>query len=190
MTIRCAECGVGSVRPAGGVGRRMRYRQVRELELPEELELPTCDHCSELWLGPQELERVDVALREAYGRELNRRAETCVRKLGAAIHQRDLEKLIGVSAGLLSKIKSGKDTSPLLVSTLMLLAENPARLEELRSLWGGAEDAPGVEVEVPKVHDVPNAAIYRFEAASAVKMSLDVKPVPERDWNDLRPAAA
>lgn len=189
MTIKCAECGVGTVRLAGGAGRRMRYRQLRDLELPAEMELPTCDHCNELWLGPQELEQVDAALREAFSRELSRRAERCVRSLAPVIQQRELERLLGLSGGLLSKIKSGKDTSPLLVSTLMLLAENPARLEELRALWSGRERAPAVDLAVPMVRDAPNAAIYRFERPEPVKLSVGTKPKPERDWNELRPVA-
>lgn len=140
MAINCASCGRGTIRTTPGAGRRMRYKQIPDLELPRELALPTCDSCGELWLGPQELSEIEGALSKAYDRELNRRADDAVNGLREVISQRDLERLIGVSAGLLSKIRAGKDTSPTLTALLMLLAAEPTRIEELKQLWRCVRD--------------------------------------------------
>ncbi|MBF5044749.1 hypothetical protein FGE12_20275 [Aggregicoccus sp. 17bor-14] len=133
--LTCLACGEGTIRPISRAGRTMRYRQLERLELPGDLALPTCDACGELWLDAEATEAAQRALAAEYGRQLSLRAEQAVETLRSTLPQRDLERLIGVSAGLLSKIKNGKETSPTLTALLLLLASRPERVRELERLW-------------------------------------------------------
>jgi transcriptional regulator with XRE-family HTH domain len=129
----------------------MRYRHVPDLELPEELELPTCSVCGARWLDAEATKRLETALETAYGRELTRKAEQAIETLRSHIAQRDLERLLGVSAGLLSKLKNGKETSAPMVALLILLAERPHRVDALRRLWSVHPEPPRV-VELGPIH--------------------------------------
>lgn len=78
------------------------------------------------------------------------RAEWALDRLQHAISQRDLERLLGLSAGYLSKLKSGKRTSGPLAAVLLLLAFDPDRLGELKRLLR-MEWLPGVRPRVVTV---------------------------------------
>lgn len=118
-----------------GVGRKLPHRNIPSLELPESLELPTCENCGEEWWDAETTRTVHDALETAYQQALSKRAEEAIERLVPTITQRDLEHLVGVSPGYLSKVKGGKRASAPLVATLMLLASSPRRVEELRELW-------------------------------------------------------
>lgn len=96
---------------------------------------------------------------------------------------------MGVSAGLLSKIKGGKDTSPTMAALLMLLANAPARVGELEFLWKRTRDELQVQ---PVVH--PPAAPPRMEmypsSASEVQARINVTTAsePVEDWDSLKAA--
>ena len=124
----CPACNRGEIVMATGRGRYMRYRQIPDLELPEELALPTCLDCGERWLDAEATRNVQAALEAAYRAELTRKAERSIEALRSHLPQRDLEQLLGISAGLLSKLKSGKETSPTMVALLSLLADQPHQL--------------------------------------------------------------
>ncbi|WNG21357.1 hypothetical protein [Cystobacter fuscus] len=134
--FKCAQCGRGQVKPVAKPGRRAAFKNIPDLELPATLEIPTCEACGAEWLDEESTHTLDAALAEAYRRELSKRANSALRKLKAAkLRQWDLEPLLGLSAGYLSKIKTGKDVSPILTAALILLAEAPERVEELRNAW-------------------------------------------------------
>lgn len=135
----CPTCN-GEVREVAVAGRRVHFRTVPDLEVPEDVPIPTCSNpdCGEEWLDREGAARVDAALVPAYQEVLASKAEAAITKLremGAS--QRGVERALGLSAGYLSKLKSGKETTALLVAALMLLADAPERppLERLRALW-------------------------------------------------------
>ena len=81
---------------------------------------------------------LDDALETAYTAELVRLASHQLAKLaGAAIEQKRVEQLLGLSQGYLSHIKAGRHApSPMLVTELVLLAKDPERrLKELEAFW-------------------------------------------------------
>lgn len=134
--FKCAACGKGQVVPVTKPGRRAAFRNIPDLEVPESLELPTCEHCDAQWLDEDTTKRLDAALNEVYRRELSKKANCALRQLKAAkLRQWDLEPVLGLSSGYLSKVKAGKDVSPTLTAVLMLLAGEPARFEELKNAW-------------------------------------------------------
>ncbi|HSP80732.1 MAG TPA: hypothetical protein VLQ93_19545, partial [Myxococcaceae bacterium] len=61
-----------------GAGRRMRYRHIPDLEIPDEVELPTCPECGQQWLDGEAMRRLEAALEEAYRAELVRKAEQAI----------------------------------------------------------------------------------------------------------------
>jgi hypothetical protein len=123
----------------------MGYLQIPDLEIPADLPIPTCPACGEAWLGAVTTKRLEAALGTAYRRELTLKAERAIETLRAHIPQRNLEQLIGVSGGWLSKVKKGHETSASLTALLMLLAADPSRLDELKDLWA-VQGAPSKRV--------------------------------------------
>lgn len=134
--MRCPACDVGLVVPVAMDGRSWRYRNIPDLPLPPDLAIPTCNHCGE-WLIDFELAgRLDRALEPEFVRQLQQKTSEALELISeSGIRQRELEPLLGLSAGYLSKIKRGKDSSPQLVATLMLLATEPGLVEKLKRLW-------------------------------------------------------
>lgn len=113
----------------------MPYRNAPKLALPGDLELPTCEKCGEIYLDATASRRVDTALESAYAERLAEIALDALARLRGTISKKDLEVSLGLSQGYLSKL-SRKPTSPVLVSLLALLAEDPVRgLEVVRKLW-------------------------------------------------------
>jgi transcriptional regulator with XRE-family HTH domain len=131
----CPSCNRGEIVMRAGPGRRMRYRHIPDLELPADLQLPTCSACGHQWLDAEAARRLEVVLEESYRAELVRKAEQSIEALRKHLPQRELERLLGVSSGWLSKVKNGKETSAPMAALLMLLAEQPHRLDSLRRLW-------------------------------------------------------
>lgn len=183
----CPSCGEGKIIDEARPGRTMRYRQISALELPDDLKIPTCSHCGEEWLDAETTTHIQAALEEAYRKELIDRSNRAIQKLRKAIPQRDLESLIGVSGGLLSKIRSGKDTSPLLTSLLMLLAEQLPLVDSLKRLWASSATSDGSEIRqnaaldpAPAAHRslylVPNAVSDQPSQAAVLK---------QLDWAEL-----
>jgi hypothetical protein len=135
-SFKCAQCGVGQVKPVAKVGRRAAFKHIPDLEVPATLELPTCEVCGTQWLDEESAELLDSALAEVYRRELSKKANAALRRLRAAkLRQWDLEPMLGLSPGYLSKVKTGKDVSPMLAAVLVLLAEDPSRVSELKNAW-------------------------------------------------------
>jgi transcriptional regulator with XRE-family HTH domain len=122
---------------------------IPDLELPATLMIPTCTECGELWIDEDDATQISAAAEKAYRQALLSKAEDAVGILRDAGHpQRDLERLLGISAGYLSKLRAGeRDTSAPLVGALMLLAHDPARVAELRNAWSMVR-LPGPQVSV------------------------------------------
>jgi len=145
MIEACPACGADrSVHLAAKPGRFLPYHGL-ELEVPEDLEVPECESCGERFWGPKELDAVEVALDAAYRAEMQRRAIELLAKLEAAnISQRRLERVLQLSQGYLSKIRSKETPSVALLSELVLIAEEPeARLASLERFWSTPNRAKG-----------------------------------------------
>jgi hypothetical protein len=110
---------------------------IPDLELPEDLDIPTCTNCGEEWVDEEAAKKIDAAAERAYKQALLSKAERAIAAIkGTGVAQRDLERLLGLSAGYLSKLRAGeRDTSAHLVAALMLLAKDPARVVDLREGW-------------------------------------------------------
>lgn len=151
-TFICPTCNQGEVKDVARAGRRMHFRNIPDLEVPADVAIPTCTQpdCGEEWMDRAVAARVDEAMKAAYQQALTNKAEESIAKLKKKAPQRDLERLLGLSGGYLSKLKHGKETTAPLVAALMLLASDPRRVDELRMLWSTEptqEPSPVVEIE-------------------------------------------
>jgi hypothetical protein len=113
------------------------YRNIEALEAPADLEIETCVACGEEYLDEPTSERLDAALAERYAEEVRRHAVAALDKLVERIPQQQLERLLGLSQGYLSRIRR-EPTSALVANLLILLAEDPDRMESLRKAWASA----------------------------------------------------
>jgi hypothetical protein len=108
------------------------------LVVPSTLAIPTCDNCGNEWIDPKTADAIDEALQGAYAAELHKRLEAALVTIASAgITQRRLEQVLGLSLGYLSRVRAKRgDASAQLVSTLVLIAEDPKRrLGALDRAW-------------------------------------------------------
>lgn len=134
----CPTCNKGEVQEVARAGRRMHFRTIPDLEIPAYVAIPTCsnEECGEEWIDRATAARIDAEMEVAFKAASSSKLEEAITKLKKVIAQRDLESLLDLSGGYLSKLKKGKEASPQLVSHLGLLAVDPKqRLAELRAFW-------------------------------------------------------
>lgn len=129
------------MRPCVRPGRTMRYRNMEALALPVEVPILTCSRCSAEVLDAETQSILAPLLREAYQDTLRRRVRRAIDKLMPCISQYRLERLLGLSQGYLSRLRSGAgNPSSELVSHLAILAKDPrVRIEELQRYWAEAD---------------------------------------------------
>jgi transcriptional regulator with XRE-family HTH domain len=139
--MRCTGCAEGHLEYRTGTGRRWRFKNIPDLEIPSDVPVLTCNTCGATSLDRETAQRLDAVLVPAYEAELRRKAVQALAVLSeAGVTQRDLEPLLGLSGGYLSKLRNGKEPSGPLVSLLMLLATNPQAVSQLKRLWSVESD--------------------------------------------------
>jgi hypothetical protein len=110
------------------------------LKVPTNIPIPTCRQCHAEYIDAETAQVLEEALRNAYRDELRLRARQAIDIITCHISQRQLEFLLGISQGYLSRLRAGSgNPSPELISHLALIAHDPeVRLEELRRFWGSS----------------------------------------------------
>lgn len=164
----CARCEVGEVRPVSQAGRRWNYRTIPDLQLASGIEIPTCSHCGERWINSTRRKALESALEAEFKETVFQKASRAIEALRGMHRQRNVERLLGLSGGYLSKIVGrDRDPSPTLTAALMLLSANAERFEELRELWSTqpAEDTTPSR----SVDRISFAVEPKFEAFSLVE---------------------
>ena len=144
---RCPCCGYAALRPTARPGRVVRYRNAA-LTLPADLRLPTCRRCKYESLGLDTLppERLETL----YQANLRQRVAAAIAGLQRHRPQRQIELLVNLAQGYLSRLKAGDGLpgAPL-VSLLALLAAHPQLLDELERYWTLPLDEPAPRSETP-----------------------------------------
>lgn len=136
MSRLCVECGARAVEPKAVEGRTSPFRQFDNLPVPADLPIPTCAACGAERYDRQTSERLDEALAVAAADRLSGLAVEALDALAPTMNQRELEVLLGLSAGYLSKVRHGKERpSGQLVAALVMLAVRPVRCQELERVW-------------------------------------------------------
>jgi hypothetical protein len=108
--VPCYFCGKGTIVPRNLRGSVLPYRDEREIPVEGDVFVPTCDGCGESLLDEDTSKALDAVLEPAYRRL---RAERVQNELSSAlsalrITQGDLERLLGLSPGYVSKLLKGK----------------------------------------------------------------------------------
>lgn len=111
------------------------------------------------------LKRRDMHPKKRDPLELQRRVRQEIDQLTSFISQRQLELLIGLSQGYLSRLRAGDSTpSTMLVCALALLANDPqGRLHELKGYWGELE----AESENPSNRECREETLQRLDVPTA-----------------------
>ena len=133
----CLRCGSHTVRPLQRPARTVSYRVFSALPLPADLPIPTCGRCHAECLDPETTGLLHRLLPRIYEAELRRLAGQEIRTISPYLSQRQLELLLGLAQGYLSRLlaQAGNPSSPL-VLLLGLIAKDPqARLNEVQAYW-------------------------------------------------------
>lgn len=106
----CFTCGEGTIALRNARGLRVPYKDEREVPIEVDVEVHLCDRCGEMLLDEDAALRLDAVQESTYRRLRVRRAAEAVEGICAALDvtQRELERLIGVSDGYVSKLLHGR----------------------------------------------------------------------------------
>jgi hypothetical protein len=130
---RCPCCGSAALALVCRPGRAVRYRNT-VLTLPAALPLPTCRRCKyeNLSLGTLPTETLEGLYRSG----LCERAILAIQRLKLCRSKRQIELLLNLSQGYLSRLGAGDGVpgAPL-VSLLALLGAHPELMDQLESYW-------------------------------------------------------
>lgn len=132
------------MRPMQRSARTVSYRVFPALPLPQDLPVPTCSRCHAESLDLDTIQRLHLLLPSLYQAELRRLAGQELRVLSPYISQRQLELLVGLAQGYLSRLlaQAGNPSAPL-VLLLGLIAKDPqARLNEVQAYWRAPRPEP------------------------------------------------
>ena len=131
--LECPECGTGKIVPLARSGRTARYSSVKDLPVPADFKIPTCEQCGSEWVDGATAKAMDEVLKHAYREHLKNSVAADLRSLSEHVTQRRLEESLGLSHGYLSKVRSGASRpSEVLARLLRLLAADPEhRLREM-----------------------------------------------------------
>ncbi len=131
--MKCYACFQGEVVPTAGPGRTLRYKAMQKLAVPEDLLIPTCNHCGEHWVSPGDAKRIDAAMEVVYRKELLAKVRAVLPDPKDADR---IERDLGLSRGYLSRLRTGrKIPSEPLVAMLTLIHDRPKTLKEVEAMW-------------------------------------------------------
>lgn len=133
-TIDCPVCGERALAMRRGVDRRLRHRNA-ELTIPDDIELPECASCGARPISMKLAKKLEPVLEAAWSAQLRRWAAASLETLERVRPLYEWERLLNVSVGYLSKLKTSKSPSAQLVALLRLIANDPSRAGEIESLW-------------------------------------------------------
>lgn len=152
-------CAHDHIEPRIGTGRKLAYRHISDLSVPDDLALPTCTSCNNMFLDRFSAHAFDVAMQPVYKRALVKKAKEALDILKqAGVQSRDIGPWLGLPTSCLIALKDDNkpvkllETQPLTiddsecaldtaqVAALMLLAlrETKTHVEDLRRMWSAS----------------------------------------------------
>jgi hypothetical protein len=143
----CPQCRA-SMRPQAHTGatvRTIHYRNLRSMPLPDSVAIMLCRRCRYWCIAPENRTASVSLLNKEYRHILRQRVKIAIDNICRFKSKRQLELLLGLSQGYLSRLHAGAgNPSPELVSNLALLANDPqTRLKELEVYWAQATERVG-----------------------------------------------
>ncbi len=132
--LRCAECGLGTVRSSARAGRLAKYRTL-SLPVPATLKIPTCDNCGTEWINDSTAKAIDASLGMEYHARMR---EVLTRALDDSdVPKAALERVLGLSQGYISHLTTTGDKTPSesLALAILTLAHDQEAFRRVESLW-------------------------------------------------------
>jgi transcriptional regulator with XRE-family HTH domain len=145
----CRTCGQGLIAPRNARGTTLAFRDEPIVPLTEDIVIPICSNCGEMRLNESLAEALDAVLERSYGELRRSQATVEISRALAALHasQSELERMLGLSAGYVSKLLRGeKITSATVIRFLHVLNAHPR--ENLDAL---AEVAPVDSIRIKEL---------------------------------------
>lgn len=133
---RCPVCGNGTVAMRSAEGQTRHFRRGVRRPIPSSILLPKCDACGEVFMGPEDSERVDAALRETLRAEQSNRLRALVDALRCRYNAtlREVEQACAVTPSYLSHVLSGRRlASETLVRLIEAFVVCPAEFQRYRT---------------------------------------------------------
>ena len=114
----------------------MTYKNIRDIEVPASLGIPTCQNCGGEWMNDTVAAKIDRVMETVYRARLRAMARRAIAVITAVINQGELERKLGMAQGYLTKLKHGhRDPSPEIAIQLCMIALQPKqRLREIDAL--------------------------------------------------------
>ena len=148
-------------RPIAKSGGRIGPRR----SWPNHARRNSCSSCGSEWINREVAEKLDAALSKAAAARRLQLVQESLAELRPRLQQQELERLLGLSGGYVSKVKHGKeDPSDYLVAAMLLLASRPEAVEQLKRSWDTGHlplrltNNHFSRVAVPVTGDLPVAA--------------------------------
>jgi transcriptional regulator with XRE-family HTH domain len=137
----CAECG-STVRPASARGEWREFRRGVRVHIPDDVLVPRCEGCGEMYLGEDDSARLDASARRAFLAEQVAVYARCVaalqREHGTTL--RDIERVCGVTPTYFSHVMKGRRVASLTLTRLLeAFVAAPGEFERHREQAGGRE---------------------------------------------------
>lgn len=108
--VACFSCDEGTIARRNARGMVVGHRDEPAVLIEEDVIVHLCDRCGEMLIDADSAARLDAVLEPAYRRIRVRRVLDAVAGIQAVlgISQRELERLLGVSDGYVSKLRHGR----------------------------------------------------------------------------------
>lgn len=129
MTSYCNECGARAVTVKTGPGRDYQYRRGFIMELPEELEVPTCDACGAMFINGALEDEVRALLKPEHDQSQASHVGFLIEVIRerTGLSNRKIEKACGLTPTYLSHVLAGRrEASETLIGLLEAYAVCPS----------------------------------------------------------------
>jgi hypothetical protein len=125
----CPVCGEGKIAPVAEPGRIAEHHNVR-LEIPADVEIPTCNNCGEQFFNEATARLVDARLDQVLEERLHAVFVAALEEIERLTTRGKLEKLLDWSPGYISKMITRRKKVEHRTAVLFeLIAEDPGRLK-------------------------------------------------------------
>ena len=127
-SINCRNCEDGRMRPKDVSGLSFAYKDSPSVVMGASLEILTCDVCGDMRLDEETARALDIGLEESYKSDRLETQRAWIDAIGEhGLTQQELEQVLYVSPGYVSKLRTTKVASGATFRLLYLLWRNPER---------------------------------------------------------------
>lgn len=114
------------MRPASVKGRAFAYKDDPAVLVRDEVVVPVCDLCGDIWMDEAQTKALDKALSKSYKRARLRRQRALIKDLcKRGLTQQQIERVADLSPGYVSKLRTNKVASGTTYRLLYVLHERP-----------------------------------------------------------------